>query len=89
MCFNFLADYEMKLSTGDLANGQTVEDFVLLLLCIYVLLAFSSDIFMNFFALNVLFLNKAEFDFLFIDTSCFGFTISNKYCNSEIYFTNK
>ena len=45
----------MKLSTGDLANGQTVEDFVLLLLCIYVLLAFSSDIFMNFFTLNVLF----------------------------------
>ena len=89
MCFNFLADCEMKLSTGDLANGQTVEDFVLLLLCIYVLLAFSSDIFMNFFALNVLFLNKAEFDFLFIDTSCFGFTISNKYYNSEIYFTNK
>ena len=44
--FIFLADDEiMLLSTGELVNGGAVKDFVLLLLCIFVLLIFSPDIF--------------------------------------------
>ena len=55
----------------------------------YVLLVFSPDIFVNLFLLNFPFWNKAEPDFLPSDTSCFGFTIPNKYYNSEIYVTDK
>ena len=44
--FIFLVDDEiMLLSTGELVNGGAVKDFVLLLLCIFVLLIFSPDIF--------------------------------------------
>ena len=68
MYFNFLTDDEIKLSTEDLANGGQVEEPALLLLCIYVLLVASSDIFVTFFPLNFLFLNKAESDFLQCDT---------------------
>ena len=62
VCFGFLADDEKKLlSAGNLANGRVVEGFALLLLGIFILLVFSTDIFANLCPLNFLFLHEAGF----------------------------
>ena len=88
VCFGFLPDDEIKLlSIEVLVNGSAVEGFALLLLCIFVSLVFSPDIFANLFPLNIFFLINLNFEpeVLLSDASCFGFIILDKYCNSEIY----
>ena len=85
MCFTFLPD-QIKLITRDLAYGGAVEEFVVsLLLCIYVLFVFS-PYFHQYISSKLSFLNKDVPDFLLSNTSCFGFTISNKFYNNEICY---